>query len=37
MATHTFRQVDTAIEKITSVAKQFGIINSEVVLDKNFI
>jgi 8-amino-7-oxononanoate synthase len=35
MATHTFAQVDTAIEKITSVAKLLGILSSEVVLDKN--
>lgn len=38
MATHTFKQVDIAIEKISAVAKQLGILDTEeVVVDKNFI
>ena len=32
MATHTFKQVDIAIEKITSVAKELGILTSASVL-----
>ncbi len=31
MATHTFKQVDIAIEKITRVAKEIGILNSAPV------
>jgi 8-amino-7-oxononanoate synthase len=34
MATHTFSQVDTAIEKISSVANQLGILDSEDILAK---
>lgn len=37
MATHTFAQVDAAIEKITSVAKQLDILGCEVTLNKNYI
>jgi 8-amino-7-oxononanoate synthase len=37
MATHTYRQIDTAIEKISAVAKKFDIIGCEVTLDKNYI
>lgn len=33
MATHTMKQVDTAIEKITSVAKQLGIVSRAAVLE----
>lgn len=36
MATHTYKQVDTAIEKISAVAKQLGILTPESVLN-NFI
>jgi 8-amino-7-oxononanoate synthase len=31
MATHTFEQVDIAIEKITSVANQLGVLDAEAV------
>jgi Asp-tRNA(Asn)/Glu-tRNA(Gln) amidotransferase C subunit len=31
MATHTFEQVDTAIEKITKVANQLGVLDTEAV------
>jgi 8-amino-7-oxononanoate synthase len=31
MATHTFDQVDSAVEKITSVANQLGVLDSETV------
>jgi len=37
MATHTYAQVDKAIEKITSVAKQLGLLHSQKSLHKNFI
>jgi len=37
MATHTFEQVDTAIEKITSVACQLGVLECETAVDKNYI
>ncbi len=37
MATHTFAQVDTAIEKITSAAKKLGVIGREVPVDKDFL
>ncbi len=33
MATHTFSQVDTAVEKITSVAKKLGIISLATVME----
>ncbi len=33
MATHTYKQVDTAIEKITAVSKQLGIISHATVLE----
>jgi 8-amino-7-oxononanoate synthase len=37
MATHTFSQVDTAIEKISNVAKQLGLIGSEAIVeDQNY-
>ena len=32
MATHTFSQVDTAIEKITMAAKKYGVLNGVGVL-----
>jgi len=31
MATHTFEQVDTAIEKITKIANQLGVLDTEAV------
>ena len=31
MATHTYSQIDTAIEKISLVAQKLGIINMETV------
>ena len=34
MATHTFNQVDTAIEKISAVAKQLGILSAESIMEK---
>ncbi len=37
MATHTFEQVDTAIEKITAVARQLGVLECETAVDKNYI
>jgi 8-amino-7-oxononanoate synthase len=37
MATHTISQIDTAIEKISSVAKKFDVIGCEVAMDKNYI
>jgi 8-amino-7-oxononanoate synthase len=37
MATHSFNQVDIAIEKITAAAKALDIIESEVELNKYFI
>jgi len=36
MATHSFEQVDRAIDKIASVAKELDILACEVVLNKNF-
>jgi len=36
MATHTYKQVDTAIEKISAVAKKLGVLTTESVLN-NFI
>lgn len=37
MATHTFEQVDTAIEKITSVACQLGVLECETAVDNSYI
>jgi len=37
MATHTYDQVDSAIEKITFLAKQFDIIGCEVAMEERFI
>ncbi|MEI7522711.1 MAG: pyridoxal phosphate-dependent aminotransferase family protein [Mariniphaga sp.] len=37
MATHTFDQVDRAIEKITSVAKELDVLGLEVALNKNYL
>jgi hypothetical protein len=31
MATHTYSQIDTAIENISGVAQKLGIINMETV------
>ncbi|HEX2934386.1 MAG TPA: pyridoxal phosphate-dependent aminotransferase family protein [Bacteroidales bacterium] len=31
MATHTFKQVETAVEKITSIAKKLGVLSSSTV------
>ena len=36
MATHTYEQVDRAIEKITAVAKELEILECEVVSSKNY-
>ena len=36
MATHTYKQVDTAIEKISAVAKKLGVLTTESVMN-NFI
>ena len=37
MATHTFEQVDRAIEKITAVAKELDVLGCEVALNKNYL
>ena len=37
MATHSFDQVDRAIQKITSVAKQLDVLDYEVVLNKSYL
>jgi 8-amino-7-oxononanoate synthase len=37
MATHTYSQVDSAIEKIVAVAKQLDILETEVALNKDYI
>jgi len=37
MATHTFDQVDRAIDKITSIAKELDVLASEVALNKNYL
>ncbi len=37
MATHTFEQVDTAIEKITSVDCQLGVLECETAVDNSYI
>ena len=37
MATHTFSQVDAAIERIAAVAKHLDILGCEAVLNKNYI
>ncbi|MEI8046172.1 MAG: pyridoxal phosphate-dependent aminotransferase family protein [Bacteroidota bacterium] len=36
MATHTFSQVDYAIEKIYAVAKKLGVIGSEYIVSQSF-
>ncbi len=36
MATHTYAQVDMAIEKIAAVARQFDVIDCEVELTRNY-
>ena len=37
MATHSYEQVDRAIEKITSVAKQLDVLGCEVALNKEYL
>jgi len=37
MATHSYEQVDRAIEKITSVAKQLEVLGCEVALNKEYL
>ena len=37
MATHTYEQVDKAIEKITSVAKELDVFAYEGALNKNYL
>jgi len=37
MATHTYDQIDRAIEKITSVSKELGVFADEVALNKNYL
>jgi len=37
MATHSYEQVDRAIEKITSVAKQLDVLGCEVILNKEYL
>ena len=37
MATHSFDQIDRAIQKITSVAKQLDVLDCEVVLNKSYL
>ncbi len=37
MATHSFDQVDRAIEKITKVAKELEVLACEVVLGKDYL
>ncbi len=36
MATHTYEQVDRAIEKITAIAKELEVLECEVVSSKNY-